>query len=120
MIDYRDLSEGASQLKPIEHHRKIAEFRIHALGLFVNSLGMLGRKSTANDVKEILKTNFLNLIAWQQQRQVKNFFQLYDSAPWFDKFQHLYFLYRALTKVRCLSRGPEVDVLHDYSRYTHR
>ncbi|GAA5961171.1 hypothetical protein JCM3765_001252 [Sporobolomyces pararoseus] len=81
---------------------------------------MSGRKPTAHDMKEILGTNLVNLIAWQQSYRFTALFELYDSAPWFDKFQHLYFLHRALNRARYLSIGPGADVIARFEQYTHR
>ena len=120
MIDYRELEGGPVQLKPLSHHRKIVDFRFRALGVFVASLGMFGRDPTTRDVQEIMESNLLNLVVWQQFRKDEQLFELYDSAPWFDKFQHLYILYWAITKVRVSTRGPALDAIFDFEQYTHR
>ncbi|GAA5986170.1 hypothetical protein JCM5350_006526 [Sporobolomyces pararoseus] len=120
MIDYRELEGGPIQLKPLSHHRKIVDFRFGAIDIVVASLGMHGRAPTLKDVEQIMETNLLNLIAWQYYHKDKQLFELYDSAPWFDKFQHLYFLYRTISKVRASTRGPELEGILKFEQYTHR
>lgn len=119
MIECRELEGGPTRLKPLSHHRKIVEFRFRAIGTFVASLGMFGRDPIPQDVEQIMETNLLNLIAWQLYQKDKQLFELYDSAPWFDKFQHLYFLYRAITKLRIFRRGSELEEILKFEQYTH-
>lgn len=98
-------------------HRKIMHLRNLAFKLRMVTTH-LDRPATGLEIRLAMIEEPLNLWAWQQLHAIRNF-DTYSETPWFNTFQHKFFIFSSITTyyARLPSAFLDGRLGHSYSQW---
>jgi len=97
-LELREVGGGGTAYRDSLRHREVFTARAAIFRLNVFTSENWGKVPGTEEALRALDADFLNYIAWLQQSAVTGIETL-DNSPFFDKFQHLFFVWCAFVSI---------------------